>query len=86
MISRDVKFFGEKSSVTEPNNDVQIDPTNPTDTNSDKPISQPETITESQIRKSARGQVPKKQWPVALANTSTLTTRSTVQNQKATRL
>ena len=64
MISRDVKFFGEKSSVTELNNDTQIDPT---DTDSDKPISQPKPITEPQIRKSARGQVPKKQWPVALA-------------------
>jgi hypothetical protein len=64
MISRDVKFFGEKSSVTEPNNDTQIDPT---DTDSDKPISQPRPITEPQIGKSARGQVPKKQWPVSLA-------------------
>jgi hypothetical protein len=67
MISRDVKFFGEKSSVTEPSDDMQIDPTNPEDTISDQPFSQPKTITEPQIRKSARGMVPKKQWPVALA-------------------
>ena len=61
MISRDLKFFGEKSSVTEPCDDMQIDPTSPADTISDKPISQPKTITEPQIRKSARGMVPKKQ-------------------------
>ena len=67
MISRDVKFFGEKSPVTEPNNDVQIDPTNPTGTDSDKLISPPKTITKPKITKSARGQFPKKKWPVALA-------------------
>ena len=54
MISRDVKFFGEKSPVTEPNNDVQIDPTNPTGTDSDKLISPPKTITKPKITKSAR--------------------------------
>jgi hypothetical protein len=46
---------------------MQIDPTNPADKMFDNPSSQPKTITDTQIRKSARGLVPKKQWPVALA-------------------
>lgn len=67
MISRDVKFFGEKSCVAEPIKDMQIDPTTPADTVPDIPASQPTIITKPQIRKSARGMVPKRQWPVAVA-------------------